>query len=87
MSQANESTGALRAFWVSDYDVYAAQDEAQALAFANAMASPMRGYTLDDVMPVLDVTLDEPLTSDTGPTTLRRMLATAEPGYLAGYEQ
>lgn len=79
--------GTLKAYWVGDYDVYAAQDEAQALAFANALATPMHGYALEDVMPVLDVTLDEPLTGDAGPTTLRQMLFTAERGYLAGYEQ
>ncbi|SEC62053.1 hypothetical protein [Pseudomonas costantinii] len=78
---------ALKAYWVADYDVYAAQDEAQALAFANALAAPMHGYSLEDVTPVLDATLDEPLTSDNGPATLRQMLVTAEPGYLAGYEQ
>lgn len=78
---------ALRAYWVADYDVYAAQDETQALAFANSLAAPMHGYTLEDVTPVLDVTLDEPLASGDGPTTLRQMLVTAEPGYLAGYEQ
>lgn len=79
-------TRPLLAFWVGDDDIYAAEDEAQALVLAHAIAGP-GAYTLDDVTPVSAATLDEPLTSDDGPTTLRRLLTTATPGYLAGYEQ
>lgn len=79
-------TRPLLAFWVGDDDIYAAEDEAQALAMAHAIAGP-GAYTLDDVTPVAAVTLDEPLTSDDGSTTLRALLLTAEAGYLAGYEQ
>lgn len=76
----------LRAFWVGDEDIYAAKDEAQAMTLANAIAGTGT-YTLGDVAEVSAETLDDPLSSDDGPTTLRLLLASAEPGYLAGYEQ
>lgn len=81
-------TRPLLAFWVGDYDMFAAEDEAQAMALANAIAhSP---YSLDDVMPVSADTLDERLADDSGKLawTLRGLLmAQTEAGYLAGYEQ
>lgn len=82
-------TRPLLAFWVGDDDIYAAEDEAQALALANAIAGPGT-YGLDDVMPVSADTLDDRLCDDTGRLawTLRGLLMDQkEPGYLAGYEQ
>lgn len=79
-------TRPLLAFWVGDYDIFAAEDDAKALMLANAIAG-QGTYILDDVVLVTFATLDEPLQSDDGPTTLRQMLVSAEPGYLAGYEQ
>lgn len=81
-------TRPLLAFWVGDYDMYAAADEAQALALANAIAHGTP-YTLDDVAPVSSDTLDESvLDGDCQVTSLRAvLLATAEAGYLAGYDQ
>jgi hypothetical protein len=76
----------LGAYWVGDDDIYAAKDETQAVTLANAVAGPGT-YTLVDVAAVSVETLDDPLSSDDGPTTLRLLLASAEPGYLAGYEQ
>lgn len=85
--QLRDLTRPLLAFWVGDDDMYAAEDEAQALA--NAIAGP-GAYTLDDVMPVSAETLDERLRDDSGRLawTLRGLLMDQKaPGYLAGYEQ
>ncbi|MCE4058480.1 hypothetical protein [Pseudomonas sp. Au-Pse12] len=82
-------TRPLLAFWVGDDDIYAAEDEAQALALANAIAGPGT-YGLDDVMPVSADTLDDRLRDEAGRLawTLRGLLLDQkEPGYLAGYEQ
>lgn len=80
---------ALNAYWVGGDDIFAAQDEAQALALANAL-SQAPTYVLDDVMPVSAEVLDERLADDTGRLawTLRGLLVSqTEPGYLAGYQQ
>ena len=82
-------TRPLLAFWVGDDDIYAAEDEAQALALAHAIAGPGT-YTLDDVEPVSADALDDRLRDDAGRLawTLRGLLMDQnEPGYLAGYEQ
>ncbi|MSU98436.1 hypothetical protein EB795_31730 [Pseudomonas mandelii] len=82
-------TKPLLAFWVGDDDIYAAEDEAQALALANAIAGHGT-YTLDDVAPVSADTLDDRLRDEEGRLawTLRGLLMDqTEPGYLAGYEQ
>jgi len=82
-------TRPLLAFWVGDDDIYATEDDAQALALANAIAGP-GAYTLCDVSPVSAETLDDRLCDDTGRLawTLRGLLMDQkEPGYLAGYEQ
>lgn len=82
-------TRPLLAFWVGDDDIYAAEDEAQALTLANAIAGHGT-YTLDDVVPVSADTLDDRLRDDSGRLawTLRGLLMDQkEPGYLAGYEQ
>lgn len=86
---ARDLTKPLRAFWVGDDDIYAAEDEAQAVALANAIAGPGT-YSVDDAAPVSADTLDARLVDDDGKLawTLRGLLrAQAEPGYLAGYEQ
>lgn len=78
----------LQAFWVGDCDLWAAEDEAQALQLANAIAYPP-SYTLDDVIPASAEVLDERLADEDGKLvwTLRGLLqAQAEPGYLAGTE-
>ena len=82
-------TRPLLAFWVGDDDIYAAEDEAQAVALANAIAGH-GAYTLDDVAPVSAETLDDRLRDEAGRLvwTLRGLLMEqTEPGYLAGYEQ
>lgn len=82
-------TRPLLAFWVGDDDIYAAEDEAQAVVLANAIAGHGT-YTLDDVAPVSAETLDDRLRDEAGRLawTLRGLLMDqAEPGYLAGYEQ
>lgn len=82
-------TRPLLAFWVGDDDIYAAEDEAQAVALANAIAGPGT-YTVDDVAPVSADTLDDRLRAEDGRLawTLRGLLLDQkEPGYLAGYEQ
>ena len=82
-------TRPLLAFWVGDDDIYAAEDEAQAVALANAVAG-LGAYTLDDVAPVSADTLDDRLRDEAGRLawTLRGLLMEqTEPGYLAGYEQ
>jgi len=87
--QLRDLTRPLLVFWVGDDDMFAAEDEAQALALANAIAGP-GAYALDDVAPVSAETLDERLRDDSGRLawTLRGLLGSqAEPGYLAGYEQ
>lgn len=85
----SEPIKALRAYWVGDCDLWAAEDEAQALALANAICDPSSLYTLDDVMPAGSDVLDVRLADESGKVawTLRGMLqAQAEPGYLAGIE-
>lgn len=82
-------TRPLLAFWVGDDDIYAAEDEAQAVVLANAIAGD-GVYTLDDVAPVSAETLDDRLCDDAGRLawTLRGLLMDqTEPGYLAGFEQ
>ena len=82
-------TRPLLAFWVGDDDIYAAEDEAQAVSLANAIAGHGT-YTLDDVAPVSAETLDDRLRDEAGRLawTLRGLLMEqTEPGYLAGYEQ
>jgi hypothetical protein len=82
-------TPPLLAFWVGEDDIFAAADEAQALALGNALAGTA-AYTLDDVAPVSAETLDDRLRDEEGRLawTLRGLLMDqAEPGYLAGYEQ
>jgi hypothetical protein len=82
-------TKPLLAFWVGDDDIYAAEDEAQAVTLANAIAGPGT-YSLDDVAPVSADTLDDRLRDEEGRLawTLRGLLMDqTEPGYLAGYEQ
>lgn len=89
MSAPRDLTKPLLAFWVGDDDMYAAEDEAQALALASAIAGSV-AYTLDDVSPVSAETLDDRLRDDEGRLawTLRGLLMDAkQPGYLAGYEQ
>lgn len=82
-------TKPLQAYWVGDDDIYAAEDEAQAVTLANAIAGHGT-YTLDDVAPVSADTLDDRLRDEEGRLawTLRGLLMDqTEPGYLAGYEQ
>lgn len=82
-------TRPLLAFWVGDDDIYAAEDEAQPVALANAIAGP-GAYSLDDVAPVGAGTLDDRLRDEAGRLawTLRGLLMDqTEPGYLAGFEQ
>lgn len=79
----------LLAFWVGDHDIFAAEDEHQALALANMLAD-CRAYSQVQVRPVAADTLDDPLLDSQGRLTgtLRRLLASRiEPGYLAGYEE
>jgi len=88
-SPVRDLTRPLLAFWVGDDDIYAAEDEAQALALANAIAGPGT-YSVDDVAPVSADTLDARLADEAGRLawTLRGLLMDQkEPGYLAGYEQ
>lgn len=88
-SPVRDLTRPLLAFWVGDDDIYAAEDEAQALALANAIAGHGT-YTLGDVVPVSADALDDRLRDDSGRLawTLRGLLMDQkEPGYLAGYEQ
>jgi hypothetical protein len=82
-------TRPLLAWWVGDYDVFAAEDEGQALALANAFGPGLEPFTPDDVCEVSAAELDEPRTDPAGnPWTLRALLLKqTEPGYLAGYEQ
>lgn len=89
MPALRDLTKPLQAYWVGDDDIYAAEDEAQALTLANAIAGHGT-YTLDDVAPVSAETLDDRLRDEEGRLawTLRGLLMDqAEPGYLAGYEQ
>lgn len=79
----------LQAYWVGDCDLWAAEDEAQALALANAICDPASPYALDDVAPAGADVLDVRLADEDGKVawTLRGMLqAQTEPGYLAGIE-
>lgn len=85
----NDQAKPLQAYWVGDCDLWAAEDEAQAVALANAIAHPPC-YTLDDVSPAGADVLDVRLADDDGKLawTLRGLLqAQTEPGYLAGIEQ
>jgi len=77
-------TKPLLAFWVGDDDIFAAENEAQALAVANALVGlRVSVWDLDDVEVVTADTLGERET-----VALRELLARqTEPGYLAGYEQ
>lgn len=84
-----EQAKPLQAYWVGDCDLWAAEDEAQAVALANAIAADPASYTLDDVCPAGPDVLDVRLASDEGKEvwTLRGLLqAQTEPGYLAGIE-
>lgn len=79
----------LQAYWVGDCDLWAAEDEEQALALANAIAADPACYTLDDVMLAGPSVLDVRLADEDGKLawTLRGLLqAQTEPGYLAGIE-
>lgn len=79
----------LQAYWVGDCDLWAAEDEDQALALANAIAADPACYTLDDVMLAGPSVLDVRLADEDGKVawTLRGLLqAQTEPGYLAGIE-
>lgn len=84
-------TRPLLAFWVGDFGIYAAQDEAQALALAKGMGITPGELKIEDVSPVGADTLDTRLAGEGGEPlawTLRGLLhATKEPGFLAGYEQ
>lgn len=93
-SPVRDLTRPLLAFWVGDDDIYAAEDEAQALALANAIAAHVT-YTLDDVTPVGAQTLALEWSSRRGRSigTLRGILdampgpgCLAGPGYLAGVD-
>jgi len=88
---ARDLTKPLLAFWVGDYDIYAAEHAAQALDLANAMTLRPSVFILDDVSLVQATTLDERLGGEHGGKlawTLRRLLLdTAEPSFLAGYGQ
>lgn len=80
----------LQAYWVGDCDLWAAEDEAQALALANGIAADSACYTLDDVSPAGAEVLGVRLADEDGKLawTLRGLLqAQTEPGYLAGIEQ
>lgn len=79
----------LQAYWVGDCDLWAAENEAQAVTLANAIAADPACYTLDDVSPAGPDVLDVRLASEEGKEawTLRGLLqAQTEPGYLAGIE-
>lgn len=84
-------TKPLQAFWVGGDAIFAAEDEAQALAVANALVGlKVSAWDLDDVEPVSADTLDERLPDEDGrlALTLRGLLASqTEPGFLDGYEQ
>jgi|RhiMetStandDraft_4_1073278.scaffolds.fasta_scaffold75298_1 hypothetical protein len=76
-------TKPLLAFWVGDDDVFAAEDEAQAVALANAMVGIAGVWALEDVEAVTADTLDERAAE-----TVRGLLARQDkPGYLVGFEQ
>jgi len=81
-------TRPLKAWCVGDFNLYAAEDAAQALALANANAGP-GVYSLADVAPVEPGQLDEKLIGAEMPMacTLRGLLLDAKaPGHLASYE-
>lgn len=85
----DDLTRPLQAFCVGDFNLYAAQDPAQALALASAVAGP-GVYALDDVAAAPPAMLDEPLADANGTRrlgTLRGLLLSAKaPGHLASYE-
>lgn len=80
-------TRPLLAWWVGDFDLYAAEDAAQAQALANALG-PMP-EPLGEVREATPGELEETrVYADGGTWTLRALLfKQTEPGYLAGYEQ
>lgn len=85
----SEPIKALQAYWVGDCDLWAAEDEAQALALANGIATDPACYTLEDVTPASADVLDVRLADEDGKLawTLRGLLqAQTAPGYLAGIE-
>jgi hypothetical protein len=81
-------TRPLRAFWVGDYDIFAAFDEAQALRLGNVWAMDPETFAEDEVEEVSAETLGEPVAKDFPDVTLRGLLyAMKEPGHMAGYER
>ena len=83
-----ESTGNLRAFMVGVEDIFAAQDEAQAVLLANTILQAQPPFKLDEVEPVKGVMLDQLWRGhDHRPLTLReRVQALTEPGYLGSIQ-
>lgn len=79
----------LRAFWVSDLDVFAAFSAEDALALALKPGGDFDALELDDVAEVTAADLDKPMVEEDGAPcgTLRELLATTtEPGWLVGFE-
>jgi len=79
----------LRAYWVGDMDIYAAHSAEEALEVCRKHSGMPDTYGMDDVDPVGDKMLAEPMVGEGGEPegTLADLLAEAkEPGYLAGYE-
>lgn len=81
-------TRPLLGFWVADELLFAAEDAAQALAVAQALAPGLEPYTLDDVREATPAELLETVLDEQGRRwTLRGLLlAKTEPDYVAGYE-
>lgn len=80
----------LAAYWVGDFDVFAAVDADQALTLANDLLGRPPVFTPADVSPVQATTLDEtrPDSPSGNGYNLRTLLAAKKcPGYLAGYER
>lgn len=81
----------LLAYWVGDFDIFAAVDADQALTLANDLLGrrpPL--FTPADVAPVEATILDETRPDAPNGTAhnLRTLLAGKKcPGYLAGYER
>jgi hypothetical protein len=88
-SYQQDLTRPLKAWCVGDFNLYAAEDAAQALTLACNVAGPA-SYTLDDVVPAPADLLDERLADASGTRlswTLRGLLVDAKaPGHLASYE-
>lgn len=83
---AQEKT--LQAYWVGEHDLWAAEDDAQALQLANGQ-SGTGPYTLDEVMLASGDFLDARLADEDGKLawTVRGLLqAQTEPGYLLGVD-